>query len=293
MPSTPRDQESSTYFHVFSRGADRQDIYSLDGDHSLFERFLAEMVERFDIEVHAFALMSNHFHLLVHAPSGELSESMRVLLSRYGRAYNARTNRSGPVFDSRFGSVPIVGSSDGDAEAHFYVAGRYIHRNPLAFVPAAALGAYRHSSLAVYLGRRSASPWLSTHLLAPMIDVDGYLDEVTQACLDDLLPLGALPPLMASTVEAVCEAAVRVGNDRGVGQRVQRQLIRTMAVELRSAPIDELANFFGVGAPAVRKSARDGRVRLRTDPSFAFFRQRVLDLLIGGASPDEAPRVTS
>jgi REP element-mobilizing transposase RayT len=142
-----RDLTRSEWFHVYNRGADRQDIFSADGDWTLFEQLTAEAFERFAIELHAYALMTNHFHFLGRAGDGGLSEAMQRLCGRYGAAYNERTGRTGSLFTGRFQSVPIT------SDAQLTQTARYIHRNPLAIVPAAALDTYRWSSLGVLTGQ--------------------------------------------------------------------------------------------------------------------------------------------
>ena len=106
-----RDLTASEWFHVFNRGVDRQDVFSGDGDYLLFEQLLEESVSRFALEVHAYALMSNHFHLLVHCPDGRLSDAMQRICGRFGAAYNRRTKREGPVFTNRFKSVAVTDRS--------------------------------------------------------------------------------------------------------------------------------------------------------------------------------------
>jgi putative transposase len=187
MPARNRDHLQSTWFHVLSRGADRQDIYSLYGDHRLFEAMLGDAVERFETEVHAYALMTNHFHLLIRDPAGELSAAMQHLLSRYAKRYNYATGRSGPLFDQRFGCVAVEPDSDGSIDRHAATAARYVHRNPLAFVPSTAIGSYRFSSLGVYLQRRTAPTWLTTAVLNELIDPDNYLASVVQQTRGDLI----------------------------------------------------------------------------------------------------------
>ena len=73
MPRKLRDLDSSEWFHVFNKGSDGQDIFSLDGDHHLFEELVGAAARRTGLEVHVYALMSNHFHFLVRAPGGVLS----------------------------------------------------------------------------------------------------------------------------------------------------------------------------------------------------------------------------
>ena len=128
-----------------NRGADRQDIFSDDDDRHMFEHHAGDLVRRGLLEIHAYALMDNHFHFLGRSPQGELSAAMHRLGCEYARWYNRRHRRDGPLFRNRFVSVLI------DDEEQLLVASRYIHRNPLAFVPPAALGAYRWSSLGPYL----------------------------------------------------------------------------------------------------------------------------------------------
>ena len=276
MPYGLRDQQSSSFFHVYSRGADRQDIFCLDGDHGAFEALVAEMARKFNVEIHAFAWMSNHFHLLLHAPDGNLSEAMQFLLGTYARRFNFRTQRSGPVFDRRFGSVPIVGDEHRSSEAHFVIAARYIHRNPLAFVPPAALATFAQSSLGVYLASAEAPGWLTTRLLGDMIDPNRYLDELLETVVDDLLPIADLPPAVVVSI-AELDAVASVLAERGsLATSDARLLSMTLAIELRIGALDSVSEYFGVAMDSVRRSARRGRVRLVADRSFWQFRALAL-----------------
>jgi len=91
-----------------SRGADRQDIFSDDHDRTHFERLLGEATDSFTIGVHAYCLMSNHFHVLVHCQDDDLSAAMQHVCGNHARAYNRRHGRSGTIFGDRFKSVPIT-----------------------------------------------------------------------------------------------------------------------------------------------------------------------------------------
>jgi putative transposase len=64
-------------YHVTARGDRREDIYLDDADRELFLSLLGEVCDRFNWAIHAYCLMSNHYHLLVETPDGNLSRGMR------------------------------------------------------------------------------------------------------------------------------------------------------------------------------------------------------------------------
>jgi REP element-mobilizing transposase RayT len=95
-----------------NRGADRERIFFTINDGLAFERLLAEGTERVAVEVHAYCLMPNHFHLLLHCPDGGLSSFMQQIGSTYSRRINARnggTDRSSGQGSARWSSTrPII-----------------------------------------------------------------------------------------------------------------------------------------------------------------------------------------
>jgi putative transposase len=269
-----RDLTASEWFHVFNRGVDRQDIFSSDGDYVLFEQLLDDAVDRFAVEVHAYALMSNHFHLLVHCPEGQLSDAMQRICGRFGAAYNRRTQREGPVFTNRFKTVAVT------SDPQLTQLARYIHRNPLVIVGPQALHAYRWSSLGALVGSRDCPSWLSTGVVSdPGRTGSDLLDYVLRPQPSDT---GRLSPTF--TCDDI-EAAVLAGrtSDRAallaaVPGHVNelRTLVITLAVELRAASAVELADRYGVDAQSIRRIARRGRVAAATATDFARRRESVL-----------------
>ena len=284
MGRQQRDLSTSEWQHVFNRGADRQDICSDDGDRLLFEELMAETFAPFDISVHGYVLMTNHFHLLTHAPEGGLSEAIQQLCGRYGSAYNQRTARTGSLFTGRFRNVAVT------SDAQLAWTGRYIHRNPLAIVPSASLAAYRWSSLGVLLGRRAAPPWLVTDtLLAGWSSPDDYLTYVVEPQPSDRLSQGVLKPLVATScdqIETAVAAVVSATDPKGFGRGyraddVARTLCVMLAVETRAADPEQLAASHGLSSPSsARRLARRGRVLATGSPWFAALRAAALDTLL-------------
>jgi REP element-mobilizing transposase RayT len=272
-----RDFSQSEWFHVFNRGADRQDIFSADRDRTLFESLQAEAFDRFEIELHAYALMTNHVHLLVHAPNGGLSEAMQRLCSRYATAYNERTERTGSLFTGRFQSVPIT------SEAQLIWSGRYIHRNPLDIVTPSTLAAYRWSSLGFLLGKWPTPDWLTTGtLLGANTNPNDYLDYVLTSQPSDRLDHGGLPPLAPTTWDEIEHAveSVMARSSLDADHRpaeLRRTLAITIAVETRAVDAAALAELHGLSdACSARRIARRGRVLAAESASFSALRTGVL-----------------
>ena len=99
------------WYHVISRGLNRQAIFADDGDRKHFLDLLGEFCARYRIGVHAYVLMDNHFHLIVRTPEANLSAAMQWLKTSYSAWFNARHGRSGPVFGGRFKSILVENAS--------------------------------------------------------------------------------------------------------------------------------------------------------------------------------------
>ncbi len=113
------------WYHVFGRGLERRDIFSENADRKHFLDLLAECSERFRVRIHAYALMDNHYHAIMETPDGNLSQAMQWLHGSYSMWFNVRHQRVGPLFQGRYGAVPVENSR------WAYRLSFYVHLNPV------------------------------------------------------------------------------------------------------------------------------------------------------------------
>jgi REP element-mobilizing transposase RayT len=202
-----RIDEPGGWHHVMNRGVDRAVIYVHDRDRLTFEKLMGQLAEELGIEIHAYCLMGNHYHLLLHCPHGGLSTFMQQLSSSYTRIVNDRLGRDGPLFRGRFHSVPVL------SELQIARAAAYIHRNPIDIVPLAALSAYRWSSYGVYLGGRSAPSWLTRSMVDILLPPDLHR-ELVASSLDppgpDNITTDDIDAIVGSRIDPLCPAGKRI-----------------------------------------------------------------------------------
>ena len=139
-----------------NQGTGKAVIFSVDADRRVFLGLLAALELRFGVRVCSFALLGNHYHLLVRSLRGELSEAMHWLGTHYAKSYNRRHDRVGAFFRGRFTSKLV--------EDHRYLAWlpHYIHLNPVKDGFAATPEAWRWSSYRQTIGLELRWPWLAT-----------------------------------------------------------------------------------------------------------------------------------
>lgn len=107
MSRRARFDEPGCLHHVMNRGIARRTIFENRTDVRYFLALLARACRRGQVEVHAYSLMSTHFHLVLRSVDGRLSETMRWVLNRYVRYFNRTRRRDGPLMRGRFRSIPI------------------------------------------------------------------------------------------------------------------------------------------------------------------------------------------
>ncbi len=157
-----RIEFSGALYHVTARGDRRETIFEDDKDCLMFLRTLAEVVERFNWLCHAYCLMTNHYHLLVETPEGNLSKGMRHLNGVYTQASNRRHNRIGHLFQGRFKGILI------DKDSYLLELSRYVVLNPVRARMVKQPEKWKWSSYQAMIGEVSTPSWLAIDgLLAP------------------------------------------------------------------------------------------------------------------------------
>lgn len=150
MSRLPRIDLPFCLYHVYSRTIglrNRDDVAFYDvKDQNKFLEYVKRYTELFSFRVHAWCLMSTHFHLLLEScEQVALSEFMRRLLTAYTVYFNRRHGRHGHLFQGRFHSLII------DKATHLLAVSRYIHLNPSNTSKPIDWETYKGSSIKYYL----------------------------------------------------------------------------------------------------------------------------------------------
>jgi len=151
-----------TFYHVLSRGNEKREIFRDKSDYLKFFDIISQMVERFKLEVHAYVLMKNHYHLLVRTKEANLSRAIQWLGVCYSVWFDRRHQRTGHLFQGRFKSFLI------EDERYFTAMVLYIHGNPLRSGLVGRLEDYPWSSYLAYADKRHLPSWLTTDLVLAM-----------------------------------------------------------------------------------------------------------------------------
>jgi putative transposase len=146
-------------YHVITRGNAQELIVRDDLDREAFFRTLARVIDRFGWLCHSYCLMDNHYHLVVETPQPNLSNGMRQLNGLHAQFFNARYNRCGHVFQSRFRSLLV------EKDSYLLSVSRYVVLNPLRAGICDRPEQWPWSSYRATAGLAAAPPFLTTDWL--------------------------------------------------------------------------------------------------------------------------------
>ena len=102
-----RLEYEGAFYHILSRGNERGDIFYDNTDRGGFLDAIGQLSERFAVDIFAYVLMANHYHLLLRTRRANLSKAMQWSGTTYTRRFNNRHSRIGHLFQGRFKSIII------------------------------------------------------------------------------------------------------------------------------------------------------------------------------------------
>ena len=145
--------------HVIQRGNNRGAVFGRRSDYERFIALLREAAARYEVAVHAFALMTTHVHLLVTPRSRfALPKTMKSCAGRYVQYFNREYSRTGTLWNGRYKPILV------DDERHWLTCLRYIERNPVEAGMVRDPGEYPWSSYRTH-AFGEPSTWLTPHPL--------------------------------------------------------------------------------------------------------------------------------
>jgi REP element-mobilizing transposase RayT len=159
-----RIQYPGAQYHLWTRGVDGRPIFRTVAHRLLVLRLVTRVVGLDEWIVHAFCLMTNHLHLLVETPRGNLAGGAHRFLSHYAREFNATEPRRGHLFENRYGARLIRN------EQQFLTTARYIVRNPVEARLCRRPEDWRWSSYRATAGLAHRPAFLTTGPLLELLD---------------------------------------------------------------------------------------------------------------------------
>ncbi len=151
-----RIEYAGAVYHVTSRGNEKKPIFKDDADRENFLNTLQHVNKRCNWICHAYSLMTNHYHLLIETPDGNLSIGMRQINSVYTQLFNKRHGRTGHLFQGRYKAILI------QKDSHLLDVCRYVVLNPVRAKMVEEPEEWQWSSYLATGGKAKPHPCLTT-----------------------------------------------------------------------------------------------------------------------------------
>lgn len=124
MPRKERITEAGIY-HIINRGVERRHIFNEHSDYDFFLELLLKLTKDYNVIIHTYVLMTNHYHILLETKQNNLSKAIQFLNDKYAKYYNKKYKRVGHLWQGRYQSYALYD------DAHFWIVAKYIERNPI------------------------------------------------------------------------------------------------------------------------------------------------------------------
>lgn len=193
MPRKERYQEAGHY-HIINRGVERRNIYLEPEDYEFFLDLLLKLSKDYEVGIHAFCLMTNHYHLLLETKKTNLSKALQYINDKYAKYFNKKYTRSGHLWQGRYKSYPLFD------DAHFWIVAKYIERNPLKAGMVKQVDLYKYQSFFQWKYKYSYFSLLENSMIFEMT-YDEYADYISSDMDIDAIDIVYKSPKLITTKE--------------------------------------------------------------------------------------------
>lgn len=135
-------------YHIMARGNYRQNIFKDDEDFKVFLVLMQDAKTKYGFKLHAYCLMTNHYHLLLETEQTEIWKIMKRINQIYAAYYNEKYRLTGHLFQGRYKSCLV------ENDSYFLQTSRYIHLNPVKAKMVPRAEAYPWSSYSTLIGMK-------------------------------------------------------------------------------------------------------------------------------------------
>jgi putative transposase len=152
-----RIEYPGAFYHVLNRGHRQEPIVLDSRDRERFLLDVGRMAELFRVLIHGYCLMTNHYHLILETPEGNLSRAVQWLNVSYATYYNRRHQCAGHLFQGRFKAILV------DAGTYLDALSRYVHLNPVRAGLTSRAWDYEWSSCRYFVRAGKGPAWLEVN----------------------------------------------------------------------------------------------------------------------------------
>lgn len=145
MARSLRIEYEGAFYHVTARGNERRKIFFSGKDYAKFKEYIGEARRKFGVILHAYVLMTNHYHLLLETPERNLSRIMHHINGSYTTYTNIKRKRSGHLLQGRYKAIVV------EKDSYLLELSRYLHLNPVRAGMVMRPEEYPYSSYRNYL----------------------------------------------------------------------------------------------------------------------------------------------
>lgn len=158
MPRPLRIEYPGAVYHVINATGGKRAAFKTDEHRKVFVSLLEQMAETYGVEILAYCLLPNQYHLLMRTPRANLSRAMRQLNGVFTQRCNQKLGGNGHLFRGRYKAVLV-------ADAYLPHAARYIHQLPVTLKAAKAPETFKWSNARAQLGLEATPGWMDTKTL--------------------------------------------------------------------------------------------------------------------------------